>query len=205
MKILVLNVGSSSQKCRLYEMGDSLPDQPQAPLWEANADWSEHQGETHCKITTSTGQSLEEKLPTTSRQDVLAHLLKTLWSGKTQVIAQASEIDIVGHRVVHGGREFEKSTLVTPEVKEAISRMAVLAPAHNPANLEGIEVIARILPAVPQVAVFDTAFHRHMPFPAVVYPVPYDWFEEGIKSYGFHGISQQYCSQLSVQVLGKNL
>ncbi len=83
MKILVLNVGSSSQKCRLYEMGDSLPDQPQAPLWEANADWSEHQGETHCKITTSTGQSLEEKLPTTSRQDVLARWpsRRTRWAG----------------------------------------------------------------------------------------------------------------------------
>ena len=142
MKILVLNVGSSSQKCRLYEMGDSLPEQPQAPLWEANADWSEHQGETHCKITTSTGQSLEEKLPTTSRQDVLAHLLKTLWSSKTQVIAQASEIDIVGHRVVHGGQEYRESTKITPAVKDAIKRLSLIDPLHNPLNLEDIEVRA---------------------------------------------------------------
>ncbi|TMD34761.1 MAG: acetate kinase, partial [Chloroflexi bacterium] len=146
MKILVLNVGSSSQKCHLYEMGDSLPDQPQAPLWEANADWSEHQGETHCKITTSTGQSLEEKLPTTSRQDVLAHLLKTLWSGKTQVIAQASEIDIVGHRVVHGGQEYRESTKITPAVKDAIKRLSLIDPLHNPLNLEDIEAIEQILP-----------------------------------------------------------
>jgi acetate kinase len=111
----------------------------------------------------------------------------------------------VGHRVVHGGREFEKSTLVTPEVKAAISRMAALAPAHNPANLEGIEAIERILPAVPQVAVFDTAFHRHMPLPAVVYPGPYEWFEQEIRRYGFHGISHQYCAQRTAQILGRNL
>ncbi|TMC18410.1 MAG: acetate kinase [Chloroflexi bacterium] len=205
MKILVLNVGSSSQKCRLYEMGDSLPDQPQAPLWEANADWSEHQGETHCKITTSTGQSLEEKLPTTSRQDVLAHLLKTLWSGKTQVIAQASEIDIVGHRVVHGGQEYRESTKITPAVKDAIKRLSLIDPLHNPLNLEDIEAIEQILPRVPQVAVFDTAFHSQLPMEAVVYPGPYEWFEQGIRRYGFHGISHQYCAQRAAQLLERDL
>jgi acetate kinase len=132
-------------------------------------------------------------------------MLKALWSGKTQVIAQASDIDIVGHRVVHGGQEFEESTLVTPEVKAAIRRLAVLAPVHNPANLEGIEAIERILPSVPQVAVFDTAFHRQMPLPAVVYPVPYEWFEQGIRRYGFHGISHQYCAHRAAQLLGKDL
>ncbi|TMC40478.1 MAG: acetate kinase [Chloroflexi bacterium] len=205
MKILVLNVGSSSQKCRLYEMGDSLPDQPQAPLWEANADWSEHQGETHCKITTSTGQSLEEKLPTTSRQDVLAHLLKTLWSSKTQVIAQASEIDIVGHRVVHGGQEYRESTKITPAVKDAIKRLSLIDPLHNPLNLEDIEAIEQILPRVPQVAVFDTAFHSQLPMEAVVYPGPYEWFEQGIRRYGFHGISHQYCAQRAAQLLERDL
>ncbi|TMD01368.1 MAG: acetate kinase [Chloroflexi bacterium] len=205
MKILVLNVGSSSQKCRLYEMGDSLPEQPQAPLWEANADWSEHQGETHCKITTSTGQSLEEKLPTTSRQDVLAHLLKTLWSGKTQVIAQASEIDIVGHRVVHGGQEYRESTKITPAVKDAIKRLSLIDPLHNPLNLEDIEAIEQILPRVPQVAVFDTAFHSQLPMEAVVYPGPYEWFEQGIRRYGFHGISHQYCAQRAAQLLERDL
>jgi acetate kinase len=139
------------------------------------------------------------------RSEVITHILKTLWSGKTQVISQASEVDIVGHRVVHGGKEFEKSTLVTPEVEAAISRMAVLAPVHNPANLEGIEVVERILPAVPQVAVFDTAFHRQMPLPAVVYPGPYEWFEQEIYRYGFHGISHQYCAQRTAQILGKDL
>ncbi len=205
MKILVLNAGSSSQKSRLYELAGTPPSLAPAPLWQADADWTLHQGTTELKISTAGGAVLEENLPTDARIEVIMHMLKTLWSGKTQVIAQASEIDIVGHRVVHGGREFEKSTLVTPEVKAAISRMAALAPAHNPANLEGIEAIERILPAVPQVAVFDTAFHRQMPLPAVVYPGPYEWFEQEIRRYGFHGISHQYCAQRTAQILGKNL
>ena len=207
MKILVLNAGSSSQKSRLYELSEAgaLPETAPAPLWQADADWTLHQGITELKISTAAGAILEENLHTDARPEVIMHVLKTLWSGKTQVIAQASEIDIVGHRVVHGGQEFEKSTLVTPEVKAAILRMAALAPAHNPANLEGIKAIERILPAVPQVAVFDTAFHRQMHLPAVVYPGPYEWFEQEIRRYGFHGISHQYCTQRTAQILGRNL
>jgi acetate kinase len=203
----VLNAGSSSQKSRLYEIADTgaLPELPPAPLWLADADWTHHPGITEMKISTSNGAKLEASLRTDVRSEVITHILETLWSGKTQVLSQVSEVDIVGHRVVHGGKEFEKSTLVTPEVKAAISRMAVLAPEHNPANLEGIEVVERILPAVPQVAVFDTAFHRHMPLPAVVYPGPYEWFEQEIYRYGFHGISHQYCAQRTAQILGKDL
>jgi acetate kinase len=204
MKILVLNAGSSSQKSRLYELGDSLPDQPQAPLWEADADWSEHQGETRCKITTSTGQSLEEILRTSSRHEVVAYLLKTLWSGKTQVITHASEIAMVGHRVVHGGQEYRESTTITPAVKDAIKRLSLFAPLHNPLDLEGIEAIESILPGAPQVAVFDTAFHSHLPLEAIVYPGPYYWFEQGIRRYGFHGISHQYCAQRAAQLLGRD-
>lgn len=205
MKILVFNAGSSSQKSRLYELGDSLPEDAPAPLWEANADWTHHAGKTELKISTSDGRVLEEELPTDARTEVIAHLLDTLWSGKTQVIKQPSEIDVVGHRVVHGGLEFEESTWVRPEVKAAIARLAVLAPAHNPASLEGIEAIERLLASVPQVAVFDTAFHRQMPLPVVVYPGPYEWFEQGIRRYGFHGISHRYCARRAAQMLGKDL
>src|ERR1051326_8205557 len=141
MKILVLNAGSSSQKSRLYELKDELPDLPVAPLWEADADSSERPGVTRLKITTAQGQTLEEGLQTDSRQDVITHLLNTLWSGKTQVLAQPSEIDIVGHRVVHGGQEFRKSTSITPAVKDAIKRLSAYAPLHNPINLEGIEAV----------------------------------------------------------------
>jgi acetate kinase len=99
-------------------------------------------------------------------------LVRTLWSGPTKVISEPGAIDIVGHRVVHGGREYEQSTFVTDEVKAAIDRLSELAPAHNPANLEGIVAIERILGGVRQVAVFDTAFHTQMPEAAAVYPGP---------------------------------
>ena len=205
MKILVLNAGSSSQKSRLYELENTLPDLPIAPLWEAYADSAEHPGVTELKITTAQGQTLEEELQTDSRQDVIAHLLNTLWSGKTQVLAQPSDIDIVGHRVVHGGQEFRESTLITPTVKDAIRHLSSYAPLHNPINLEGIEAVERILPHVPQVAVFDTAFHSQLPMAALVYPGPYEWFEEGIHRYGFHGISHQYCAGRAAQILGRDL
>jgi len=91
-----------------------------------------------------------------------------LWNGKTQVIAQLSDIDVVGHRVVHGGQEYQASTKITPQVKDAIKRLAAYAPLQNPVNLEGIEAIEHILPNVPQGAMFDTAFHAHMPQEAVV-------------------------------------
>src|SRR6266480_3630085 len=205
MKILVLNAGSSSQKSRLYELKDPLPDLPIAPLWEGYADSTEHTGVTEVKITTAQGQTLEEELQTDSRQDVIAHLLNTLWSGKTQVLAQPSDIDIVGHRIVHGGQEFRESTLITPTVKDAIRHLSSYAPLHNPINLEGIEAVERILPHVPQVAVFDTAFHSQLPMAAQVYPGPYEWYEQGIHRYGFHGISHQYCSRRAAQILGKDL
>ena len=207
MKVLVLNAGSSSQKCRLFEIEDAgnLPEVAPMPLWEADADWTHHPGTTELKISNDHGAHLSEKLDTDVRTEVLEYILKSLWSGKTQVLSHISDIDMVGHRVVHGGSEFEKSTLVTPEVKNAIARLSVLAPLHNPADLEGIEVVERILSDVPQVVVFDTAFHRHMPLPAMVYPGPYEWYEEQIYRYGFHGISHQYCSMRAAQILGKDL
>ncbi|NEQ25760.1 MAG: acetate kinase, partial [Microcoleus sp. SIO2G3] len=133
------------------------------------------------------------------------YMLNTLWRGSTQVITRLSDIDIVGHRMVLGGQEYSKATLVTPDVKAAIQQLAELAPAHNPVNLEGIEAIEQILAQVPQVAVFDTAFHSQLPLSAAVYPGPYAWFEQGIRRYGFHGISHQYCVQRAAQQLGKPL
>ena len=205
MKILVLNAGSSSQKSRLYELGDSLPETAPSPLWKADADWGQHSGATTLKVKNNRGVTVEEQLQTDSRPEVITRMLKTLWSGKTRVIEQVSDIDVVGHRVVHGGQEFEQSTRVTPEVKEAIARLAEIAPQHNPANLEGIEAIERILPSIPQFAVFDTAFHSSMPLPNIVYPGPYAWFEQGIRRYGFHGISYQYCTRRAGQILGRDV
>lgn len=205
MKILVLNAGSSSQKSCLYKFGEELPEGYIEPLWEAKIDWTEKSGAAIFQVKTAQGTSLEEEFPVEERQKAIAYMLNTLWRGSTSVISQLSDIDIVGHRVVHGGNQYTKTTFVTPEVKAAIAQFAPLAPTHNPANLEGIEAIEQILPKIPQVAVFDTAFHSQLPLAAAVYPGPYDWFEQGIRRYGFHGISHQYCTKRAAQILGKPL
>jgi acetate kinase len=205
MKILVLNAGSSSQKSCLYEFKAEALAAPLRPLWKTEIDWTHHQGSAELKVATADGVSLEETLKSESRSEATDHMLRTLWSGKTKIIAQPSDIDVVGHRVVHGGLEFEQSTFVTPKVKAAIARLAELAPAHNPANLEGIVAIEQILGAVPQVAVFDTAFHAQIPKTAAIYPGPYEWFEENIRRYGFHGISHQYCAARAAEILDRDL
>lgn len=212
MKILVLNAGSTSLKCHLYDVGNGsagvagLPDEAPDPLWQAEADWSQSPGKSSLKITTAGGEASEESLPTDERGEVLKHLLATMWSARTRVIEGPSAIDVVGHRVVHGGDEFEESVRVTPAVKEAIARMAAFAPEHNPANLEGIEVAEQLLPGIPQVAAFDTAFHSTMPMPAVVYPLPYDLYKnEQVRRYGFHGLSYRYCARRAAHLLGRDL
>jgi acetate kinase len=204
MKILVLNAGSSSQKSCLYELGDTLPDAPPEPLWEGKVDWT-HQSDV-AEIKVQRGDVVvEEELHQQSRQQVTAHLLDTLSQGKTQAIAHPSEIDIVGHRVVHGGQVYREPTWITSEVKETIRELFELAPAHNPANLEGIEAIEQTLGDVPQVAVFDTAFHSQIPDAAAVYPLPHDWLKQGIRRYGFHGINHQYCAERVAQLLDRDL
>ncbi|MGA7932406.1 MAG: acetate kinase [Kovacikia sp.] len=207
MKILVLNAGSSSQKCCLYEIADDLlPADPPEPLWEATVDWTHQQGFAEIKVKTAAGEVLKEETPTQDRVKVITHLLETLWQGKTAVMGQPSEISAVGHRVVHGGREYSKTVKITAKVKATIARLATLAPVHNPANLEGIIAIENILGmAVPQFAVFDTAFHSQLPEAAAIYPGPYQWVEQGIRRYGFHGISHRYCAERSAQILHRDL
>jgi acetate kinase len=204
MKILVMNAGSSSQKSCLYEVGDQLNDSAPKPLWSASVEWIHDRAEI--KVKTASGAKLETEISTESSQDAIALILDTLWQGETKVIDQPSEIDVVGHRVVHGGQDYCESVMITDEVKTAIARLSDLAPAHNPANLEGIEAIEKIFGEyIPQVAVFDTAFHSHIPDAAAIYPVPYAWLERGIRRYGFHGISHQYCARRAAQILDRKL
>jgi acetate kinase len=205
MKILVLNAGSSSQKSCLYEFSLGVPPAPSEPLWEGEIEWTGRDAPAALRIKTRKGGSRKENLKSESRTEAINLLLGTLWDGPTKVIPEASAIDVVGHRVVHGGLDYEQSTFVTPEVKEAISRLSELAPAHNPASLEGIEAIEQILGAVPQIAVFDTAFHSQMPDMAAIYPGPYEWFQQGIRRYGFHGISHQYCAARAAELLSRDL
>ena len=205
MKILVLNVGSSSQKSCLYEIiGELLPQKSPQPLWEGKVDWTHHQGVAEIGIKTSKN-ILRKEISTDSQSQVISYLLETLTNGSTQVIRELSEIDVVGHRVVHGGIDYRHSVVITEEVKQAIARLKALAPVHNPGNLSGIESIEKCLGKVKQVAVFDTAFHSSLPDAAAIYPGPYEWVEQGIRRYGFHGISHQYCAHRAADILGKDL
>ncbi|HLJ48270.1 MAG TPA: acetate kinase [Bryobacteraceae bacterium] len=121
-------------------------------------------------------------------------------------IPDAASIDVVGHRIVHGGSRFRESTRITPEVRDAIAKMGEFAPEHNRVELAGIQAVERVLrPDTPQVAVFDTAFHATLAPPAYVYPGPYEWVDQGIRRYGFHGISHQYVSRRAAEMLGRDL
>ncbi len=201
--VLVLNSGSSSQKSCLYEIGDALPTDPPACLWEGKIEWLDDKAEY--SIKNSHGVSQNYLTSAGSRGEAIGHLLQSLWSGKTQVISVPSEIDVVGHRVVHGGPQHFEPSFVSAEVKSAIESVSVFAPLHNRAELDGMEIVAKLLGPVLQVAVFDTGFHRTMPLAAATYPGPYDWFAQGIRRYGFHGINHEYCAQRAAQLLGKSL
>jgi len=205
MKILVLNAGSSSQKSCLYDLpGDNLPTNPPEPIWEAMIDWTVLAGKG---VLTVKANGIKEKIELDSGDHRLgiSQMLNTLQTGETQVLNSLAEIDIVGHRVVHGGTNYSQAMLITDEVKATIERLIPLAPSHNPAHLEGIEAIEDLLKNIPQVAVFDTAFHTTIPSKAAFYPIPYEWIDKGIRRYGFHGTSHKYCAQKAAQLLDKPL
>ena len=203
MKILVLNSGSSSQKSCLYEIGEALPESPPPCLWEGKIEW--HGEIAEAEVKNSHGVAQQDQLKVSSRAEAVEHLLGALFSGKARAVASATEINVVGHRVVHGGSRYEEPVLLAPEVKAEIAKMSSFAPLHNRAELEGMEIIEKLLGAVPQVAVFDTGFHRKMPQAAALYPGPYEWFESGIVRYGFHGINHQYCAARAAQLLRQEL
>src|SRR5206468_5553088 len=135
MKILVLNPGSSSQKTCLYEIGETLPEDPPACLWEGKIEWDGKVAVTVVK--NAHGVVQEDRVQVSSRGQAVEHLLATLRSGKTPALASASDIDVVGHRIVHGGPRFEEPVRITPEVKSAIAGASAFAPLHNQAELEG--------------------------------------------------------------------
>ena len=203
MKILVLNSGSSSQKACLYEIGEMVADHPPTPCWQGKIEWSADTAAIIVK--NSQGVTFEEEVAVSSREQVIRHLLSTARDGKTRVIASNSEIDAVGHRVVHGGADFKNPVLVTDKVRAAIESVSAFAPLHIRAEVEGMKIVEELLGAVTQVAVFDTAFHNQIPLSAAIYPGPYEWFESGIRRYGFHGINHQYCAERAAQMLGTDM
>lgn len=207
MKILVLNSGSSSQKACLFDLAAPLPDDPPKPLWEGKLEWRDDRATLEAR--TASGAVAKENVEPGERSAATSHLLNELASGKTRVLESLSEIDVVGHRIVNGGRAYNRPTVITPDVKSAIEKMAVFAPLHNRLELDGIALIETLFEkcrgAVPQVAVFDTGFHSGLSDAAAIYPGPYEWAEQGIRKFGFHGINHQYCAGRAGQILGRNL
>jgi len=204
MKILVINGGSSSLKCWFSDIGEGpLPTKAPQPRWSARVDWSHHTGIAEIQIKRSDGALVNRQLHVDAPVAVLEPVLEALWDGDTKVIASPSDIDVVGHRIVHGGPDVRESTFLTADVREAIARQIEFAPAHNRFELEAIQAIDKVLETgIPQIACFDTGFHSTLEPAAYVYPGPHAWIGQGIRRYGFHGISHQYASARASEMLG---
>ena len=197
MKILVLNCGSSSLKYQLIDMEN------EAVLCKGLVERIGIDG----SILTQKKDGVEGKYvkeqPMKDHQDAIKLVLEGVLDPTYGGVKEMAEINAVGHRVVHGGEKFASSVVVTDEVIEAIKSCNDLAPLHNPANLMGIDAIKAVLPGVPNVAVFDTAFHQTMPKEHYIYPIPYEFYKKyGIRKYGFHGTSHMYVSQRLAEIVG---
>jgi acetate kinase len=209
MKIVVLNAGSGSQKCSLFELPiGPLSDEPHDPVWEAKLDSTapdQPEGKLVIRISRR-GEDIdagcmEEESTTAQRTE---RLLRMLWEEPANIVSQASEIDVIGHRVVHGGAELQEAARVTADVEAAIERGVDFAPLHNPSNLTGIRVARELFGEnKPQFAIFDTAFHRTISDAAATYAGPHEWIDQGIRRYGFHGTSFRYASGRAGQLLGR--
>ena len=196
MKILVLNCGSSSIKYKLFDMTTK------EVLAQGGIEKIGLVG-SFLKLTLPNGEKkiLEKDIP--EHTAGIEFILNTLVSPEYGAIKSLDEIHAVGHRMVHGGERFSESVLLTKEVLDAFAACNDLAPLHNPANLKGVNAVSAILPNIPQVGVFDTAFHQTMPDYAYMYAIPYELYEKyGVRRYGFHGTSHRYVSQRVCQFLG---
>ena len=201
MKVLVLNSGSSSVKFQLFAAADWG-----AVAAGAVARIGADDAEFQCRWTDGQGRSQErrETLPIASHHDGIGHIVEGLRTGG--VLTDLGELAAIGHRVVHGGERFQHPTVVDDTVVAAIRAMIPLAPLHNPANLDGIEVARTRFPGVPSVAVFDTAFHQTMPGTAYRYAIPeYLYREHQVRRYGFHGTSHQYVAARAAVLLDRPL
>ena len=196
MKILVLNCGSSSVK---YKLIDS---ESKAVLAEGGVEKiGLPDSFLKYKRPDGTKETIVTDMP--DAKSAVKNVLKVLTDPKDGVVKSLDEIQAVGHRVVHGMEKFNKSVLITPEVIEKVIECYPVAPLHNPANITGIEAVSELLPDVPQVGVFDTAFHQTMPAKAYMYALPYEAYEKyGVRRYGFHGTSHRYVSRRACEFLG---
>ncbi|HUJ09017.1 MAG TPA: acetate kinase [Verrucomicrobiae bacterium] len=193
MSILVINAGSTSLKFGLFDA------EVRDALMSGSIDWAGGNRRL-AKLTIRRCHNQE----TPSAVDVSDD--RAAASCAIRLLSEEHDIRTVGHRVVHGGTEFQNATRIDEKVKEAIARLAKLAPLHNPPALESIEAAEAALPGVPQVAVFDTAFFAQLPARAHVFALPYEWYEQwGVRRFGFHGISNAYCASRAAELLGRNV
>lgn len=193
MKILVINAGSSSLKLQLFNnKGEFVYKGLIDGIYTEKSTLTEQYNNHEFSLT----------IPSTNHEQALKIFIERL--RKHEIIQNLQEITAVGHRVVHGGEVYKQATLITKKVVKKIKDLCTLAPLHNPANLQAIEACLKLLPKIPQVAVFDTAFHESIPEKAFLYALPYSFYQEsGIRRYGFHGTSHHYVSKQTTKLLGK--
>ena len=198
MKILVINCGSSSLKYQLFDM--TTNEMLAKGICEQIGSESTF---THKVPADESKNCKAVPMVMNDHSDAIKIVIDALTSAERGVLSSMSEITAVGHRVLHGGEKFSGSVLVNDAVKEAIRECFDLGPLHNPANLMGIESCEKVMPGVPQVAVFDTGFHATMPDYAYMYALPYEYYEKyGIRRYGFHGTSHRFVSKRCIELLG---
>ena len=204
MRILVINSGSSSIKAGFFNVPEA--DKPlNECVWNAQIAWS---GESsgHLTVDVDGRRRVEEDLSDTTYASAVEKMISTLWNSDYATISAPEQVDVVGHRILHGGNKYSQSVLVTDEVMSDIRRFTELAPLHQPENIKGIEIAQQLFSRVPQIAVFDTAFHQTMPESTFIYAGPYEWYQEmGIRRYGFHGISHKYCSRRACELAGRTI
>ena len=200
MKILVLNCGSSSLKYQLIDMSN------EEVLCVGLVERIGIEGSVLKQEKDGVEGKLIVEQPMKNHQDAIKLVLDAVVDPQYGGVKDIKEVEAVGHRVVHGGEKFAGSVLITDEVKAALEECIELAPLHNPANIMGIEACEAILPGVPMVGVFDTAFHQTMPKKSYLYGLPHELYTKyGVRRYGFHGTSHRYVSQRAAAMLGKNI
>ena len=196
MKILVLNCGSSSIKYALYNMDDK------SVMTSGGAERVGLDG-AFVKVKLANGEKKQIMHDIPEHTEGVKFIFSLLTDPEIGVIKSLDEINAVGHRMVHGGEKFTESVVITPEVIKAFEAVSDLAPLHNPANMKGVNAVSELMPGLPQVGVFDTAFHQTMPAKAYMYAVPYELYEKyGVRRYGFHGTSHRYVSKRACDFLG---
>ena len=196
MNILVINCGSSSLKFQLINA------ESEEVLAKGLCERIGIDGRLTYQPAGGEKEISEKAMPT--HTEAIQFVIDALTNEKTGVVKSLSEIEAVGHRIVHGGEKFASSVVITEKVKKAVEECNDLAPLHNPANLIGVEACEKLMPGTPMVAVFDTAFHQTMPEKAYMYGLPYEYYEKyKVRRYGFHGTSHSYVSKKAAEVMGK--